>query len=333
MKRSRLALMGALAACGTDGLTEAQTRLRDAFVDTQEVTVGGLSGDVDLALRADVVYGADLYRIVQIDRATGTVDELLGRADARQVMEIAADDAAVYAIVASLEGVRQLVRVSKAGGNLAVLYAAPDDQTSLESLVVHDGTAYLVRFAAAGELVAIGGDGELRVRAALPALALTSIVAATDGIFYGLADGSLARLPYDGGAAALVPTGAHRLAYDLASDATGVYWNASDDGAAPTKPLALYFLATGSATPVELAPAVPRADFAVNDLGFYWSGYPERSVRALARADVGSGDFAVLPTHNLVFKLAVDDGAIVYASNDADSDLGDLELHVVPRRR
>ena len=97
-----------------------------------------------------------------------------------------------------------------------------------------------------------------------------------------------------------------------------------------TEPASLYFLPYGAAATQLLAGDLPRGDFSVNELGFYWADYDRHAIRAVARDEVASGAFDLIGTGgDGPGAMVADDQAIVYQTNHGD--LADLQVHVVPR--
>lgn len=322
----------ALAAAGCDDPPpDAADRMRAAYAPTQSVTVGGFAWEIATAIRSDVIYGVGLHRLVQIDRATGVVTDLVAEPAASSLSSIiAADDTHVY-VELQRTGI---VRIARGGGEPETILPAGD--LSVSAMQAHGGALYVEGYRWDLERTVLTkvplDGGPAAVIAELAPQALSAFAVTSDGVFLGNANtgGSVSRVPLAGGPPEVIQA-TPETPYHIVGNGTGIYWNLAISDPAPTTPARLFTLAPGSTEPQELAATAMRGSFAVNDLGFYWVDYDGRRIFAMSREDLAGEPFDIFATGDAPLDVAADDGALVYTTNDDDDDLGDLELHVVPR--
>lgn len=341
MHRAAVLALALAAAC--DGPPTPADRMRDAYAPTQAVTVGGFAWEVEIALRPDVVYAAGIQQLVQVDRATGDVHELLNVGSELALYQITADDTHVY-VVQGIGSDNQLVRIPKGGGPRETVIddsTFPGWRTSFLALATHGGAAYALAYqeqpgtaeTARGVIVEIPADGSPVELAPAPIAATVGFVAGADGLYAGDVAGQgsrITRVPYTGGAPEVVWQSPDLGVRDLAVDDTGVYWTAGPIVAAFSDPAHVWFRPYGGA-PHELAVGGTQGDFSVNELGFYWADYDAHAIRAVTREDLAGGDFELIDIVDRPGNIEADDRALAYWSNNDDGDIDDLELHVVPR--
>lgn len=327
-----LASSSLLAAC-----TESPNPMRKRYGDPVAVDVGGLSFEVQMVLRPDVLYGAGIHGLYQIDRRAGAVLPLLVADDSFTIAQIAADDAYVYAVLQ--RGGTELVRIPKGGGAPVTLLRDPS--LSVTELATRAGLVYLLGAQQRGTppapttwhdvLIAVGTDGGAPAVIAdvAPGL-ITALAPDTDGLLIGRGD-ALVRVPYAGGEPVTVHAAPGYGVADVEVDASGATWTMRPDGMLPSEPTLLYGLPTGALAPAHLASVGDLAWYSTNALGFYWVDYDHRAIRAIARDDLAGEPFALIDTGDAPMDVVADDHGLAYSTNDDDDDLGDLVLHLLPR--
>lgn len=314
--------------------TESPNPVRKRYGDPVAVDVGGLSFEVQMVLRPDVLYGAGIHGLYQIDRHSGAVLPLLIADDTYAIAQIAADDTAVYAVLQ--RGGTELVRIPKGGG--APVTLLHDPTLSVNELATHGGVVYVLGSQPQGTppattwrqvILAVPGAGGdvLEVAEVDPGL-ITTMATDDTGLLLGRLDG-LARVPYAGGAATTLHALDGHYVADIEVDPEGLTWTMRPDGVLPSEPNQLYALPAGATTPSFLAD-VDSDWFATNQLGFYWVDYDHRAIRAIAKNDLAGEPFALFATGDAPLDVVADDHGLAYSTNDDDDDLGDLELHLVP---
>lgn len=325
-----IASAGLLAAC-----TESPNPMRKRYGDPVAVDLGGLSFEVQMAMRPDVLYGAGIHGLYQIDRHSGAVLPLLIADGTFSIAQIAADDAYVYAVLQ--RNGTEIVRIPKGGGAPVTLLRDPS--LLVDQLATQAGVVYALGDQQLGAppettwrqvILAVPADGGAAVEVAELGPGLITTMATDDAsLLIGLRDG-LVRAPHAGGApVTLHALDAHYVA-DVEVDPDGITWTMRPDGVLPSEPNRLYALPTGATAPTLLAD-VDTAWFATNQLGFYWVDYDHRAIRAIARDDLAGAPFALFATGDAPLDVVADDHGLAYSTNDDDDDLGDLELHLVPR--
>lgn len=315
--------------------TEAPNPLRKRYGDPVAVDVGGLSFEVQMMLRPDVLYGAGIHNLYQIDRRSGAVLPLLIADDTYAIAQIAADDTAVYAVLQ--RGGTEIVRIPKGGGAPETLLRDPT--LSVNELATRGGVVYVLGSQQQGTppattwrqvILAVPGAGGDVVEVAEVDPGLITTMATDDaGLLIGRLDG-LVRVPYAGGAATTLHALDGHYVADIEVDPEGLTWTMRPDGVLPSEPNRLYALPAGAPTPSFLA-EVDSAWFATNQLGFYWVDYEHRAIRAIAKDDLAGEPFALFTTGDAPMDVVADDHGLAYSTNDDDDDLGDLELHLLPR--
>lgn len=333
LRRSALLLASAslVAACAEPPANP----MRKRYGDPVAVDVGGLSLDVQMVLRPEVLYGAGIHSLYQIDRRSGAVLPLLIADDTYSIAQIAADDTAVYAVL-QRGGGTELVRIPKGGGAPQTLLRDPT--LSVSELATHGGDVYVLGSQPQGTppatiwrqvILAVPGAGGDVVEVAEVDPGVIATMASDDaGLLLGRLDG-LVRVPYAGGAATTLHALDGHYVADIEVDPEGLTWTMRPDGMLPSEPNRLYASPAGATTPDFLA-EVDSAWFATNQLGFYWVDYDHRAIRAIAKDDLAGEPFALFTTGDAPLDVVADDHGLAYSSDDGDDDGGDLELHLVP---
>ncbi|MBL8626080.1 MAG: hypothetical protein JNK64_32490 [Myxococcales bacterium] len=309
--------------------------MRKRYGDPVAVDLGGLSFEVQMAMRPDVLYGAGIHGLYQIDRHSGAVLPLLIADNTYSIADITADDANVYAVL-QRDGT-EIVRIPKGGGAPVTLLRDPS--LFVDQLVAHDGVVYVLASQELGTppettwravVVAVpAAGGEAAVISEGPTGQITATATDADGLMLGRLDG-LVRLPFAGGPPVPVHAVDGYYVADVEADATGATWTMRPNGVLPSDPSELYALPAGTAAPVHLASVGALQRFATNQLGFYWVDYDHRAIRAIARDDLAGDPFALIDTGDAPMDVVADDHGLAYATNDDDGDLGDLVLHLLP---
>lgn len=333
-----IALTTSLAAACTDGPETPADRMRGAYATTQQVDVGGFSWQVEFAMEDAVLYAAGSNKLVQIDRATGLVRELVVSDDTFALHTIASDAAAVYVRWQPVGGGERLVRIPRDGGEPQTLFER--HQFTIRDLRVHAGVVYALGDEQRGTgpgstwhtlLIAVPTTGgETTVLAEVEPSVISAFTVSDDGIFvgHGTTSGWVTRIPLAGGEPLRIQDSSTHYVREFETDATGVYWILGTNVPAVEAPTVLYHLPTGATTPVEVAAPEELDRFALNHLGFYWVS--DGRVRAIANEDLAGEPFTLLTPDDTAMDLVADDHGLAYATDDGDGDGGDLELHLIP---
>ncbi len=185
----------------------------------------------DLALDADAVYVADFHDgVLKIPKTGGAPTVLSDFASASVPTTLAVDESGVYWMnsVGTNEQASTIVKVPKAGGAATTLV---EDQPALFGGMALDSTSvYWGGFA--GPLMKVskqGGPPELLAATSIP---ITRVAVDESDVYYTLFDtdvqtqSAVMRVSKAGGETATLVTG---KVFELALDATFVYWSESDE--------------------------------------------------------------------------------------------------------